>query len=38
LPRSVEAHGGTLTLVSDEAGGVLAALSLPAQDMLVAAQ
>jgi C4-dicarboxylate-specific signal transduction histidine kinase len=34
----VEAHGGTLTLANDEAGGVLAALSLPVQEMLVAAQ
>jgi signal transduction histidine kinase len=34
----VEAHGGTLTLANDKTGGALAALSLPAQDMLVAAQ
>ena len=34
----VQAHGGKLTLANDEAGGVRAAFSLPAQDMLIAAQ
>jgi PAS domain S-box-containing protein len=34
----VEAHGGTLTLANDDAGGALATLSLPAQEMLLAAQ
>jgi C4-dicarboxylate-specific signal transduction histidine kinase len=34
----VQAHGGKLTLANDEAGGVRVAFSLPAQDMLIAAQ
>jgi PAS domain S-box-containing protein len=33
----VEAHGGTLTLANGEAGGAIARLSLPAQDILAAA-
>jgi PAS domain S-box-containing protein len=34
----VQAHGGTLTLASDPGGGAIATMSLPAQEMLVAAQ
>jgi signal transduction histidine kinase len=34
----VQAHGGKLALANDEAGGARAAFSLPAQDMLIAAQ
>ena len=34
----VRAHGGKLTLVNDESGGALARFSLPAQEMLIAAQ
>ncbi len=34
----VRAHGGDLTLVSDDGGGAVAVLSLPAQEMLVAAK
>jgi len=34
----VEAHGGTLTLANDKAGGARATFSLPAQEMLMAAQ
>jgi len=34
----VEAHGGSLALVNDDGGGAIAWFSLPAQEMLVAAQ
>jgi PAS domain S-box-containing protein len=34
----VEAHSGTLTLVNGDDGGAVAGLSLPAQDMLIAAE
>ena len=34
----VEAHGGNITLTNDAAGGAVATLSLPAQEMLIAAQ
>jgi PAS domain S-box-containing protein len=34
----VEAHGGTLSLTNDEAGGAVAVFSLPAQEILIAAQ
>jgi C4-dicarboxylate-specific signal transduction histidine kinase len=34
----VQAHGGKLTLANHEAGGAVAGFSLPAQEMLVAAQ
>ena len=34
----VQAHGGKLTLANDDGGGAVAALSLPAQEMLIAAQ
>jgi len=34
----VEAHGGNITLTNDVAGGAVATLSLPAQEMLIAAQ
>jgi C4-dicarboxylate-specific signal transduction histidine kinase len=34
----VEAHGGTLSLANDNAGGAVAVFSLPAQEMLIAAQ
>jgi PAS domain S-box-containing protein len=33
-----QAHGGKLTLAGDESGGAVAALSLPAQEMQIAAQ
>ena len=34
----VQAHGGTLTLMNDKDGGAVAGFSLPAQEMLIAAQ
>jgi PAS domain S-box-containing protein len=34
----VEAHDGTLSLSNDDAGGAVAVISLPAQDMRIAAQ
>ena len=34
----VQAHGGRLALTNDDGGGALAALSLPAREMLIAAQ
>jgi C4-dicarboxylate-specific signal transduction histidine kinase len=34
----VQAHGGKLKLVNDDGGGAVAGFSLPAQEMLVAAQ
>jgi C4-dicarboxylate-specific signal transduction histidine kinase/ABC-type uncharacterized transport system substrate-binding protein len=34
----VQAHGGLLTLANGEAGGAVATFSMPAQEMLVAAQ
>jgi signal transduction histidine kinase len=34
----VEAHGGTLSLTNDEAGGAVAVFSVPAQEILIAAQ
>jgi PAS domain S-box-containing protein len=34
----VQAHGGKLTLANDDAGGARAVFSLPAQEMLLAAQ
>jgi signal transduction histidine kinase len=34
----MEAHGGTLSLANDNAGGAVATLSLPAQELLIAAQ
>jgi len=34
----VQAHGGNLTLANDAAGGAVAAFSLPAQELLIAAQ
>jgi C4-dicarboxylate-specific signal transduction histidine kinase len=34
----VQAHGGKLTLMNDDGGGAIAKFSLPAQEMLIAAQ
>jgi signal transduction histidine kinase/ABC-type uncharacterized transport system substrate-binding protein len=34
----VQAHGGKITLSNDDAGGAVAAISLPAQEILMAAQ
>jgi signal transduction histidine kinase len=34
----VEAHGGSLTLVNDDGSGAVATISLPAREMLIAAQ
>ena len=34
----MQAHGGTLSLANDEAGGAVAAFSLPGQELLIAAQ
>jgi PAS domain S-box-containing protein len=34
----VQAHGGKITLSNDEAGGAVAGFSLPAQELMVAAQ
>jgi len=34
----VQAHGGLLTLANGKAGGAVAKFSMPAQEMLVAAQ
>jgi C4-dicarboxylate-specific signal transduction histidine kinase len=34
----VQAHGGALSLANDESGGAVATFSLPAQEMLIAAQ
>lgn len=34
----LQAHGGKLSLINDPAGGAVAVLTLPAQEMLVAAQ
>jgi C4-dicarboxylate-specific signal transduction histidine kinase len=34
----VQAHGGEITLSNDDAGGAIAGISLPAVEMLVAAQ
>jgi len=34
----VQAHGGTLSLANDAAGGAMATFSLPAHEMLIAAQ
>jgi signal transduction histidine kinase len=34
----VQAHGGRITLSNDAAGGAVAKFSLPAQEMLIAAQ
>jgi signal transduction histidine kinase len=34
----VQAHGGTLSLTNDKTAGAVAAFSLPAQEMLIAAQ
>jgi PAS domain S-box-containing protein len=34
----IQAHGGKLTLANDDAGGALAVFSLPAQEILIAAQ
>jgi K+-sensing histidine kinase KdpD len=34
----VQAHGGKITLSNDDAGGAVAGFSLPAQEVLAAAQ
>jgi C4-dicarboxylate-specific signal transduction histidine kinase len=34
----VQAHGGNLTLVNGDDGGAIAGLSLPAQEVLIAAK
>jgi C4-dicarboxylate-specific signal transduction histidine kinase len=34
----IQAHGGTLTLANDDDGGAVATVTLPAQEMLVAAK
>ena len=34
----IQSHGGNLTLANDEAGGALAVFSLPAHEVLIAAQ
>ena len=34
----VQAHGGNLTLANNDAGGAIARFSVPAQEMLIAAQ
>ena len=34
----IEAHGGDLTLVNDAATGAVARITLPAQEMLIAAK
>ena len=34
----LQAHGGRLSLTNDDGGGAVAVLTLPAQEMLIAAQ
>jgi signal transduction histidine kinase len=34
----LQAHGGRLSLTNDPAGGAVATLTLPSQEMLIAAQ